>query len=610
MPAPQPWAAPGPTDFGPASGNVPPGGSLPPGGSVPGQPAPPPWVPQPGPYGPAGVLPPPRRPRKGLKVAVVAGAAAVLLLVGLGVIAAVKIGQSFRPDPRPHATADRPAVGSFTDGGSLTTSLGSQTAGIMPSDATGPEAYSLTHALFTGLVRYDPKTGAAVNALAEQISTSDQKTWTISIHKGSTFDNGEPVDAEAFIRSWSYAAYGPNATATGFDFDRIDGYQQLQGSSPKSRKLRGLTAVDDYTLKVTLTQPYGWFRYQLGEPAFAPMAAACERDLTACKAKPIGNGPFSVRDSWHEGGDLTLVRSDTYRGRKAHLDTVIMKGVSDPVAAYRAFDQGEIDLLTALHQQQYSQAQDDHRDGLVQRPSLTTYFLGFPLKDKRFNDKRLRQAFSMAIDRKKLASAFGDAGAPLTNFAPAGAVGSPKTGPCANCSLDVQKARAMLDAAGWKKDSAVTLYAPSSVATARQQMELVCRQLATNLGIRCSVSAEGAADYYQKLTAHKMAGPYRLPWISDMPTVAEYVQLFTDEEGDYLGYHNPTVQSGFRAGNAAADPDAASDAYQKSWRHLDDDMPAIPLWQGGNTALTSPDFGGVTLDTQGAVDLAAVSRRG
>ncbi len=553
--------------------------------------------------------PPPHRTGQGLKGAVFAGAVAVVLLVGLGVVAAVKIGQSFRPDPKSGPTASPQATGHLADGGALTTSLGSPTNGIMPSDASGPETYTLAHALFTGLVRFDTETGAPVNALAERISTSDQKTWTISIRKDSTFDNGEPVDAAAFIRSWNYAAYGPNAAVAGYDFDHIDGYQQLQGSSPKVRKLRGLTAVDDYTLKVTLTEPYGWFRYQLGEPAFAPMAAACERDLTACKSKPIGNGPFSVRDSWHEGADLTLVRSDTYRGRKPHLDTVTMKGGSDQAAAYESFDRGEIDLLTALPQEQYSRAHDNHRDGLVQRPSLSTYFLGFPMKDSRFTDKRVRQAFSMAIDRKALVRTVDGAGTPLTSFAPAGAVGARRTGPCTSCTLDVQKARALLDAVGWKKDSAVTLSAPGTGA-ARQQMELVCRQLASNLSIRCSVSADDdGTGFYQKVLEHRVTGPYRVPWVSDMPTVAEYVQLFTGELGDYFGYHSPIVQSAYRAGNAAADANAASDAYQKAWRHLDEDMPAVPLWQGGNAALTGKGIGGVALDTQGAVDLASVGRK-
>ena len=118
--------------------------------------------------------------------------------------------------------------------------------------------------VYDGLVRYDPETTEPYPYVAESIDTTDNQVWTITIKPDLTFQNGEPVDAAAFARAWNYAAYGPNAMANNYFFERIQGYDEMQGETdddgnvtvePAADTLSGLKVVDDLTLEVTLNAP-------------------------------------------------------------------------------------------------------------------------------------------------------------------------------------------------------------------------------------------------------------------------------------------------------------------------------------------------------------------
>ncbi len=174
--------------------------------------------------------------------------------------------------------------------------------------------------VYDGLVRYDPKTTEPYNYVAESVETDDNTVWTIKIKPDLTFQNGEPVDADAFARAWNYAAYGPNAMANNYFFERIAGYDEMQGETdddgnvtkePEADTLSGLKVVDPQTLEVTLTGPFAGFGTMLGYTGFFPIAQECLDDIEACAVQPIGNGPFQV-EKWDQGVNLTAKRWEDY----------------------------------------------------------------------------------------------------------------------------------------------------------------------------------------------------------------------------------------------------------------------------------------------------------
>jgi ABC-type oligopeptide transport system substrate-binding subunit len=648
MPPPPPWQAPPPPNFGPPSGppaGPPPFGQppvdpaqygqpygQPPMGQPPmGQPPvgpPPQWGQQPppqfgappgypppqfgqyGPGGPGGPFgPPPPKSRKGLVIGLVSGGVVLVVLVVLGVVGLASLAGGGKPGPSASGSG---APGKIINGGTVTTTLDTDlTTGLMPADAADTDAYSLVDALYTGLVKYDAKTGKPVDVIADSITTSDAKTWTIKLKRGWTFDNGEAVDANAFIRSWSYAATSTNEAYSAYQFNRIAGYDQLAASSPRGTTLSGLSAPDQYTLTVTLTAPYAWFGYDLGEASYRPMAKACTDNLSACKSKPIGDGPFKMSGTWSTGGAVTLVRNDGYHGTKAHLDKLVFQPVNDIQKGVTGFQAGTYDVLPSVTGSTAAQFQSSIPKQVVSQPSLQVYYFGFPIYQKAYADKRVRQAFSEALDRKALAMAAGG-GTPLTSFAPTNLPGAPAADSCTHCASNVADAKKLLAAAKFKGPIQLAVPSTSGGSTVAL-VQAACQQLTTNLGLQCTVSQTASAStFYEIAQSHKMTVPFRLPWLGDIPSAEEYLSQQFGSKGayNYFGYANATVDKAIAAGDGAATPDAATTGYQPAWAQLDDDMPAIPLYQGTRTAVWSAKTSGVTLDAVGGIDFAAVGRLG
>ena len=104
------------------------------------------------------------------------------------------------------------------------------------------------------LVTTDFETGELIfDGLAESIEPNeDQTVWTVTLKEGRTFQNGEPVDSEAFERAWSYAADPKNAMATAGFMARIEG-------AGEGKELTGFKVVDDQTFEVTLSGPFSQF---------------------------------------------------------------------------------------------------------------------------------------------------------------------------------------------------------------------------------------------------------------------------------------------------------------------------------------------------------------
>ena len=96
---------------------------------------------------------------------------------------------------------------------------------LLPNRST--TAFDQDHALFTPLMELNAK-NRLVKGMAQSLtSSSGGRVWTITLKKGWTFHNGEPVTAQSFVDAWNAVAYGPNAWPTNAEMAEIKGYKAL-----------------------------------------------------------------------------------------------------------------------------------------------------------------------------------------------------------------------------------------------------------------------------------------------------------------------------------------------------------------------------------------------
>jgi ABC-type transport system substrate-binding protein len=475
---------------------------------------------------------------------------------------------------------------------------------LNPTAASDEPSIYVLRQLYRGLVTYNAETGKAEMDIAESIESSDQKNWTVKLKPGFTFENGEPVNADAFIRTWNYVAYGPNAQDNAYFMSRFAGIEDMssvdpdddgpkEAPEPKAKELTGLKKVSDNEFTIELSEPFAALPSTLGYSGFFPMAEACLKDeaaFKACNEKPIGNGPYKIEGSWEHNVGITLVRSDTWKGEvKGMPDKISYKIYADVDAGYAAFQAGELDVMYTIPPARYKEAKAQYGDRMYETAGDSFTYVGMPLYLDDFKDKRIRQALSLSIDRQPIIDAVFDGRyTAATGFiAPTFEGFRPDT--CKYCKADPAKAKQLLDEAGGWKGGKLQLWANAG-AGHEQWLQAVGDQIKAALGIDYEIKVNlQFAEYLDTADAKKFTGPFRLGWGPDYPVMETYLKPLygTDTGSNNSGYTNPEFDKLITEGDSAADLAGAIAKYQAAEDIVGEDLPVLPMWWGKIAALQS-----------------------
>jgi oligopeptide transport system substrate-binding protein len=443
-------------------------------------------------------------------------------------------------------------------------------------EACGTQAYQ---GLWTRLVDFDPTTFKPIPAQADSITVSDDGlTYDIKIKSGWTFHNGEPVTAQSYVDAWNYTAYGPNAYILNFFFDKIEGYDALNPSSgtPKTKELSGLKVNSDTEFTVTLSKPFSQFEYTLGFDAFDPLPKAFFDDPKGFDEQPIGDGPYMMDGKWQHDQTINLQRYPDYAGTPGFADKIELP-IYQGDAAWLDFQAGNLDSLY-VGSDHLSEARKSYPDTLSENPGATLLYLSFPLYQPQFQNKEVRQALSLALNRQAVMTAILTAEKPADDFMPPGVTGY-RQGVCQYCQYNVDLAKQKLaDAGGFQGDLTLNFYADDT--TLEQAMEAVATQWKDNLGITVKLNAIPQNTYFSgsspQLTK-KMTGPWWDGWTQDYPSIQDFLEPIYGANGGYntTGYDNKQFDQTLDAGNQQGLEESIP-TYQQADDMLLEDMPAIP----------------------------------
>lgn len=467
-------------------------------------------------------------------------------------------------------------------------------------------------AIWTPLTKVDADSGEVVNAVARKFETKDQRHWTIELNKGWTFHNGEPITAQSFADAWNATAYAPNTMPFNYLFMNFKGYDALNPAKgkPKTEKLSGVQVAGKHTLKVTLSTPLSTFPDMLAATPFAPMpkAAFKEKNFTSFDKLPIGNGPYKVTPPGIGAGaqQIHLKRYDDYKGRPGKAKNITVKAFQSNATAFTSFRAGAVDIATVTGND-LSTANRSYRDQLVTDGSPAVVYLGFPLWDERFKDRRIREAFSLAIDRRAIVRAllhgFGE---PADGVIPEVLDGGGQPD-CTHCSYDPAKARKLLaEAGGWK--GSLTLWTKQD-ATTQTVLEAILGQIRKNLGIKnIDLQAKPLDQMYSALGAKKVSGPFLLYTGASYPSSYSLVEsLFSSTStSNVTGYDSKEFAAQLDKVNSAA-PERAPHLVRTAAKTALRDIPLAPIYYPQSGLVHSDRVGHVAIDFLTDADLSTVT---
>ncbi|MFF0307192.1 ABC transporter substrate-binding protein [Streptosporangium sp. NPDC004379] len=474
-----------------------------------------------------------------------------------------------------------------------------------PGDTTESEGSEVLAAIFAPLVDYDDNK-QVVNDVAESIESTDNKVWTIKLKPGYTWHNGEPLIAQNYVDAWNYAANQDNAQGANGFFSRVEGWADLnpgEGKTVSAKGMKGLKAVDESTFKVTLSKPFSQFKTMLGYTAFYPLPKAAfgsDGKITDAYAKqPIGQGYFKLDKPYNKGTDQTidLTRYDKFPGEKPKFDKLQFKLYTSPETAFNDLVAGNLDVHDSLPPSAISRAKTELGERYIDTADAGVGYIGFPLQyNKIYSNIKVREAISMAIDRKTIAeTVFSGTRAPADDFINPLLEGY-RQGACAACTYDPAKAKEQYAAAGGPKTLELGY---NTDGPHKEWIEAVANSLRANLGVQVTVKPfEKFASILDDLDKKSYTGMFRMGWAIDYPSAENYLTpvfstVAIKTGSNYAGWSNKQFDELLAKGDAAATQEEGLKYYQQADDILIKDLPYIPVYFYRTNAAFSQHVKGV-----------------
>lgn len=456
---------------------------------------------------------------------------------------------------------------------------------LIPTNTNETGGGKILDAIFAGLVYYDAK-GAVHNDVAESIESDDAQHYTIKIKADQKFSNGEPVNAESFVKAWNYGAALDNAQLSSYFFADIEGFSYDENRP----ELSGLKVVDDLTFTVDLIQPESDFPLSLGYSAFYPLPESAWEDLEAFGENPVGNGPYMLdgEGAWKHNEQIDLVVNPDYDGpRKAQNGGLDIIFYASQDASYADLQAGNVDVLDQIPEAALGTYEDEFPDRSVNQGAAI--FQSFTVPDRLAHfggeeGKLRRAAISMAIDRAEVTDViFEGTRTPAHDFTSPVIDGYSEDIPGSEVlDFNVEEAKKL-----WAEADAISPWsgtfqiAYNADGGHQGWVDAVANQLKNNLGIDASGAPYPTfAEVRTAVTDRTIQTAFRTGWQADYPALYNFLgPIYGTGAGSNDGdYSNPEVDALLKEGRAETDLEAANEKFQQAQEILFKDLPAIPLW--------------------------------
>jgi oligopeptide transport system substrate-binding protein len=482
--------------------------------------------------------------------------------------------------------------------------------------------------MFEGLYRATPDGQELAGATAVDVNDANT-VYTFTLNEDETWSNGEPVKAQDYVFAWLRVMNHDNPSDYAYImYPYIKGgeaYFKGEGTADDV----GITAVNDYTLKVELVKPIPFFTQLLSFMVYMPvysgdgdLADGWEKDGTA-----VSNGPFKMVE-YVIGSHVLLEKNEHYwNADNVKIDGLKLLIIDDATTALNAYDEGELQVLDQVPTDRISNLLENDSNFVISA-EVGTYYYNFNMDDEYIgnpageNGHNVRLALSKAIDRQEIVENVSRGGqVPAVSFIPPTLSYSDGT-PCgadefgiATTATDalIEEANQLLDDAGYDTDEKrkilgahITLGFNQTATDGHRDVASAIQQMwKENLGVEVKLEQQEWAVFQES----RRIGMYPISrggWLGDYPDPNTMLDLFTSYSGNNdaqwrfengAAFSHDTV---LNPGNEAFDQaieDAMDttgterDAYLKEAEEilLVDETVILPIYHYNRTSLINSD---------------------
>ena len=369
-----------------------------------------------------------------------------------------------------------------------------------------------------------------VPSLAESWDISDDGLeYTFHLRQGVKFHNGNDFTAEDVAYTFHRMLTVEGGVNTEF-IDQIKGADELLAGETDT--LEGVEVVDDYTIKVTLKEPFAGFLASISSPGVSiydsEATEAAGDQFGMDPAVTVGTGPFEF-SSWSFNNQLVLTRNEDYWKGASELPGVVIKIIPDTETQSMMFESGELDILDLDYAADSADRfTETYPDQIVQGPRVGIVYFTMNFNKEPFQNVRVRKAVQMSIDRQAILDAlYGGRGQVEQGIFPHGLIGfNPDQ---EEIKYDPEAAKALLAEAGYADGFDMEIAADSSASdTMTMALEIVSDQLA-EVGIRAEIKNYDESTWLETRKSGEL-GSFMSTWSADYNDPDNFIYTFFGNE--------------------------------------------------------------------------------
>ncbi|MBC8464015.1 MAG: ABC transporter substrate-binding protein [Deltaproteobacteria bacterium] len=400
---------------------------------------------------------------------------------------------------------------------------------------------------------FHPQQDASVKpALAEKWEQIGDLAWKVTLRKGITFHNGEPLDTKAVK----------------FSFDRVFDPEIKSPHKGKLSAFKEVKILDDLTFEIKTEKPFAPGLYMLAiYLPIVPPEYIKKVGNTKFNTDPVGCGPYQL-SKWVRGESVILERYEKYYGPKPFYGKVVFKTIPEATSRVAALVTGEADVISGIAVHQRKKILSSGKAYLTSQMGVMPY-LGINTYEKPFNDVRVRQALNYSIHRALINKALFNDKAILCKgpISPRTFGSDPSLKPY---PYDPAKAKALLKEAGYPDGIQVRLAYPTYMSQIQEQAEAIGANLA-EAGIQATLEPFERAVMWERYKGKKHQ--LYVYWWDDAPEPDRYMySLFNSKSRDYY-YKNEEVDALLDKGRTILDRAERAKVYNEIDRILYKDSP-------------------------------------
>jgi ABC-type transport system substrate-binding protein len=491
-------------------------------------------------------------------------------------------------------------------GGTISIAFQAEPVTLDPAISWDVAGWTVEDSIFNALYRYAPKPGVEGTELIPDLAAEMPEiseggtTYTIKLRPDAKF--APPVDravtAEDVKYSFERMMTQPRCPATYF-------YEGVEGASDavdgKTKTISGVEVVDPQTIRFKLTSPDLSFLYALSmefcDVIPKEWVAKWGKDVNR---HPLGTGPFYMTE-WTTGRGITLVKNPNYwNAAEVYLDGVDFIFGITPSNALLKLQRDEVDILgDNIPPADVARVTNDPewKPYVYSQPLVATTYLFMNETKEPFNDLKVRQALSWAIDRDRLVKLLGGQAVPLYQIYPENLPGS-EPGKV-YYGYDPAKAKALLAEAGYPDGFRSMIYT-ANVDPMPKLVQSIQADLKT-IGVDAEIKTMSASTYYNFSSDAAKTQMGTADWFLDFPDPVDWIVPFFTEANAMQGglntayYVDPWVEQAVDEAQAMTDAEARLAKYTEIQQHIMEQAPYVTLVSPKMTTMCSKNVGGFYL---------------